>query len=144
MSQARKIPAVSHPPTRFVLLVCEGPYTHQAADTALLFARAVMEKGHVLKQVFFYHDGVYLASGLAAPEQTERRISADWSEFARASSVELVVCSNAALKRGIVDKKMAVQAGVEQHNLAPAFTMAGLGQFAEVVAQSDRLVRFGA
>jgi tRNA 2-thiouridine synthesizing protein D len=31
---------------KFGILVNEGPYTHQASDTACLFAKAAIEKGH--------------------------------------------------------------------------------------------------
>jgi tRNA 2-thiouridine synthesizing protein D len=43
---------------KFGILINEGPYTHQASDSAYLFARAAIEKGHEVSRVFFYHDGV--------------------------------------------------------------------------------------
>jgi tRNA 2-thiouridine synthesizing protein D len=47
---------------KFALLVSEGPYTHQASDTAYQFASAALQKGHEVMRVFFYHDGVYNAT----------------------------------------------------------------------------------
>ena len=39
------------------ILVKEGPYNHQASDTAYKFAKAAMKKGHRIDAVFFYNDG---------------------------------------------------------------------------------------
>ena len=49
---------------KFALMVSEGPYTHQASDTAWNFANAALAKGHEVMRVFFYHDGVYNATRL--------------------------------------------------------------------------------
>jgi tRNA 2-thiouridine synthesizing protein D len=39
---------------KFGILVNEGPYQHQASDTAYLFAKAAIAKGHEVFRVFFY------------------------------------------------------------------------------------------
>lgn len=52
------------------ILVNEGPYTHQASDTAYLFAKAAIEKGHKIHRVFFYHDGVYNWPGSPSRRRT--------------------------------------------------------------------------
>ena len=44
------------------ILVKEGPYNHQASDTAYKFAKAAIKKGHRIDAVFFYNDGVNNAS----------------------------------------------------------------------------------
>jgi hypothetical protein len=44
----------------------EGPYQHQASDTAYQFAKAAIAKGHEIFRVFFYHDGVGLFGSPAA------------------------------------------------------------------------------
>ena len=45
------------------ILINEGPYTHEASDSAYLFIRAALEKGHEIDRVFFYHDGVTTVPG---------------------------------------------------------------------------------
>ena len=52
---------------KFNLLVSEGPYTHQASDSAFNFAAAALAAGHEVMRVFFYHDGVYNATRLTEP-----------------------------------------------------------------------------
>ncbi|HJO43297.1 MAG TPA: DsrE family protein, partial [SAR324 cluster bacterium] len=47
---------------KFGILIKEGPYTHQASDSAYRFALAVLEKGHEIEGVFFYNDGVINAT----------------------------------------------------------------------------------
>ena len=43
---------------KFGILVNEGPYQHQASDSAYLFCKAALAKGHEIHRVFFYHYGV--------------------------------------------------------------------------------------
>jgi len=117
---------------KFGLLVSEGPYTHQAADTAWQFANAAIAKGHEVKRVFFYHDGVYNATKLTEPPQDDRHIVNRWSSLKEKHDVDLVVCVAAALRRGIKDEV-----------LAPGFRISGLGQLVDAGIKCDRLVTFG-
>ncbi len=129
---------------KFVILVGASPYTHQAADSALAFAKAAIKKGHFIEQVFFYFDGVYVASNFAAPEQSERKITSAWSEFAQQNGLDLVVCSNSALKRGMLDQQHAQAVGKPGDNINTAFVLAGLGQFVEATIEADRVITFTA
>jgi tRNA 2-thiouridine synthesizing protein D len=117
---------------KFGILVNEGPYTHQASDTAYTFAKAALAKGHTIHRVFFYHDGVNNATKLTEPPQDDRHIVNRWSRLAEEYGVDLVVCVAAALRRGINDS-----------NLAPGFRISGLGQLVESGIQADRLITFG-
>ncbi|MEZ5617364.1 MAG: sulfurtransferase complex subunit TusD [Rhodocyclaceae bacterium] len=114
------------------ILINEGPYTHQASDSAYLFARAAIEKGHKVSRVFFYHDGVNNSTRLTEPPQDDRHIVNRWAKLGQEHGIDLVVCVAAALRRGIKDE-----------NLAPGFRISGLGQLIETGIQSERLVTFG-
>ena len=87
---------------KFGILINEGPYNHQASDTAYQFCKAAIEKGHEIDRVFFYHDGVNNATKLTEPPQDDRNIVQRWSKLAEEHGVDLVVCVAAALRRGIV------------------------------------------
>jgi len=128
---------------KFAILVNEGPYQHQACDSALNFARAVIGRGHGLARVFFYHDAVNVATRLATPPQDERHLTRDWQAFAGEHGVDLVVCVAAAQRRGIVDAAERERHGIDGENLAPGFRIAGLGQLVEAALDADRLVVFG-
>lgn len=117
---------------KFGILVNEGPYTHEASDSAYQFAVAALAAGHAVPRVFFYHDGVYNGSALTEPPRDDRQIVSRWAELAQAHGIDLVVCVAAGLRRGI-----------REQNLAPGFRISGLGQLVEAGIQNDRLVVFG-
>jgi len=128
---------------KFALQINEGPYQHQASDTAYWFAKAALEKGHEVFRVFFYHDGVNNATRLTTPPQDDRHIVNRWAALAEQYSLDLVVCVAAAQRRGIVDEGEASRNGKDATNLHPGFRISGLGQLVEAAIQADRLVVFG-
>ncbi|PLY11872.1 MAG: sulfurtransferase complex subunit TusD [Sedimenticola sp.] len=128
---------------KFAVQVNEGPYQHQAADSAYQFTKAVLEKGHEVFRVFFYHDGVNNATKLTTPPQDDRNIVNRWSELSEKYSLDLVVCVAAAQRRGIVDEGEAKRNKKDAENIAPGFRISGLGQLIEAGVQADRLVVFG-
>jgi tRNA 2-thiouridine synthesizing protein D len=117
---------------KFGILINEGPFTHQASDTAYQFAKAALEKGHGIYRVFFYHDGVYNANKLSEPQADDRNVVRLWSELSAKYGFELIVCVAAALRRGI-----------KQEVLAPRFEISGLGQLVDAGMRADRLMVFG-
>lgn len=128
---------------KYGILVNEGPYQHQASDTAYQFANAVLEKGHELYRVFFYHDGVNNGTRFAVPPQDDRKISELWSQMAEEHGTDLVICIAAAQRRGLLDEGEAKRQGKDGNNIAPGFRISGLGQLIEAGIQCDRLVVFG-
>lgn len=125
------------------ILVNEGPYQHQASDTAYQFTKAALAKGHEIFRVFFYNDGVNNGTRLGVPPQDDRNITQQWSQLAEEHKLDLVVCIAAAQRRGILDENEAKRHGKDSSNLAPGFRISGLGQLIEAGIQADRLVVFG-
>ena len=105
---------------KFGIVVNEGPFTHQASDSAYLFAKAALEKGHQVLRVFFYYDGVNNGNKLSSPQADDRNLVKLWGELAAEYKLDLVVCVAAALRRGIKDEI-----------LAAGFRISGLGQLIE-------------
>ena len=142
---------------KFAIQINEGPYQHQASDSAYFFAKAALEKGHEISRVFFYHDGVNNASRLTTPPQDDRNVVNRWAELAEQYKIEsptkeggkevmqteLVVCVAAAQRRGMVDDGEAKRNGKDATNIHPRFRISGLGQLVEAAIQADRLVVFG-
>jgi len=114
------------------ILVNEGPFTHQASDSAYHFTKAAVEKGHQVLRVFFYYDGVNNANKLSEPQFDDRNLVKMWGELAADHGIDLVVCVAAALRRGIKDDI-----------LADGFRISGLGQLIELGMAADRTVVFG-
>jgi len=125
------------------VLVNEGPYQHQSADTAIQFTKAALAKGHEIFRVFFYNDGVNNGTRFAVPPQDDRNITQEWTALAQEHDLDLVVCIAAAQRRGILDENEAKRQGKDGNNIADGFRISGLGQLIEAGIQSDRLVIFG-
>ena len=128
---------------KFAIQINEGPYQHQASDTAYFFTKNALEKGHEVFRVFFYHDGVYNSTRLTTPPQDDRNIVSRWSKLAEEHKLDMVVCVAAAQRRGIVDEGEMKRNGKDATNLAPGFRISGLGQLIEAGIEADRLVVFG-
>jgi tRNA 2-thiouridine synthesizing protein D len=129
---------------KFSIQINEGPYQHQASDSAYQFAKAALAKGHELFRVFFYHDGVNNATRLAIPPQDDRNITQLWTELQKEHNLDLVVCIAAAQRRGLIDEDEMKRQGKDANNIAEGFRISGLGQLIEAGIESDHLVTFGA
>jgi tRNA 2-thiouridine synthesizing protein D len=128
---------------KFAIQINEGPFTHQASDTAYQFTKAALENGHEVFRVFFYHDGVNNGTMYGVPPQDDRNVQKLWSELAEKHELDLVVCVAAAQRRGIMDADEAGRHGKGASNIAPGFRISGLGQLIEAGIQSERLMVFG-
>jgi len=117
---------------KFAILINEGPFTHQASDSAYRFTVAAITRGHEIYRVFFYNDGVYNSNRLSEPQTDDRNLVSLWSKLGKEQGIDLVVCVAAALRRGIKDEI-----------LEDGFRISGLGQLVEAGIQADRLIVFG-
>ena len=128
---------------KFNILVNEGPFTHQASDSAYQFAKAAIDAGHEVVRVFFYHDGVYNANRLSAPPVDDRDVVNQWVRLAQDHEVDLAVCVTASLKRGILSDQSALRYGKNADNIENKFQVAGVGYFVEGSIIADRTIVFG-
>ena len=128
---------------KLAVMVNEGPYQHQSADSAYQFTKAALDKGHEITRVFFYHDGVNNGTRYGVPPQDDRNITQLWSVLSKEHNLDLVVCVAAAQRRGILDADEAKRHGKSGDNIADGFRISGLGQLIEAGIQADRLVVFG-
>jgi len=127
----------------FALVVHAAPYSSQASYSAYCFAKAIVSQGHKLVRIFFYQDGVHNASLLTSPPQDEFDLNLAWQQFANDHQVELVVCIAAALRRGVLNAEESQRYQKSASNLAPEFTLGGLGLLVEAAVSADRLINFG-
>ncbi len=129
---------------KFAIAVYGAPYSRQAPLSAFYFAKAVLDQGHEIYRVFFYHDGVYTGNEAIAPPQDEPDIRHMWSGLAADNQIELIICIASALRRGVLDRTEADRYEKSNANLDKAFTISGLGQLIDAGLNADRLVTFGA
>ena len=128
---------------KFGIVVNEGPYQHQASDSAYHFVCAALASGHEIHRVFFYHDAVHNGTRLAAPPQDERAVGARWAALAIEHQIDLVVCVAAAQRRGILDAEQSTRLEKGGDNLSAGFRIGGLGQLVETGVEADRVLVFG-
>lgn len=114
------------------ILLKEGPYNHQASDTAYKFAEAAIAKGHKIDAVFLYNDGVNNATRLGDPPQDDRNVAARWSELAKKNDFKVLACIAASKRRGINDDVL-IDGG----------EITGLGTLTDIAIRNDRLLTFG-
>ena len=128
---------------KFSIVVNEGPYTHQASDSAYHFTVAALKAGHQIVRVFFYHDGVNNGTRFSVPPQDDRNVCKRWSELGQQHRLDLILCVAAAQRRGLLNEDEAKRAGKNSDNIAPGFEISGLGQLIDAGIQADRLIVFG-
>jgi tRNA 2-thiouridine synthesizing protein D len=142
--QARSNTMTDIPLQRYTLVITGAPYSSQAPQTALAFARAALAGGHTLERVFLYGDGVHLASALCAPPSDETHWTQEWAALLKENGIPGIVCIASALRRGLVDKSEQNRYELPAHNLSEPFTIAGLGEWVESTMTSSRIVYFHA
>jgi tRNA 2-thiouridine synthesizing protein D len=112
------------------VMVLEGPYQHQAADSAYQFVQAALARGHEIVGVFLYTDGVNVANQFIKPPG-ERNIAERFNELGE-QGIDIVACTACSKFRG-----MRPNLAVEHVRLS------GLGSLAEYLREADRFVTFG-
>lgn len=119
-----------------LLLITSTPNSIHAWH-ALGLAQALKAKNEAFR-VFFYQDGVTVANALQWVPDDQRNLTAEWQKL----NIRLPVCVSAALARGITDQENAQRHQLHTHNLAQQFELVGLGELADAVQSSERLIQF--
>ena len=136
-------PTVGSSSLTYAIVVRCGPHQQSQALSALQFAKEALLQGHKVLRVFFYQQGVHIASRLRVAPQDELNLTALWQQLSLDYELELGVCIAAALQSGIVDRQESSRYELGSDSLASQFTLVGLGQLAAASAECDRLVSFG-
>lgn len=97
-----------------------------------------LEKQGLPFSVFFYQDAVHIANALNWMPDDQRNLTQEWQKL----KVRLPVCVSAALNRGITDQENATRHQLSQSNLAKRFELVGLGELADAIQSSERVIQF--
>lgn len=119
-----------------LLLITTAP-TSIHAWHALGLAQALKNKNEDFR-VFFYQDAVMVANNVQWQPDDQRSLTHEWQKLA----IPLPVCVSAALARGITDQDNATRHQLPQFNLASGFELVGLGELADAVQSTQRLIQF--
>ena len=112
------------------VMVLEGPYQHQAVDSAINFIKAALAKGHEIIGIFLYTDGVNNINQYINPPG-ERNISKKLDELG-ALGIDIVACTACSKFRGMRPDMKIDHA-----------RQSGLGSLAEYLRAADRFISFG-
>ncbi len=126
----------------YTLVITGAPYTSQAPQTALAFARALLARGHRIDRVFLYGDGVHLANALATAPSDEPHWTRQWCQLLQEQAIPATACVASALRRGLLDESERARYDAPASNLVEPFQIAGLGDWVEGVTRSDRTLYF--
>ncbi|RKF20852.1 sulfurtransferase complex subunit TusD [Alginatibacterium sediminis] len=124
----------------YLLVVNSAVYGQQSAAHALKFAQAITESEHTLSAVFFYQDGVSNALSTLLPASDEVNLVHRWKDLGRQHGVDLLVCSAAAARRGLIDETEATSADLVCTQ-DDAFISAGLAELAMLSLKADRVIQ---
>ncbi|MFC0308900.1 sulfurtransferase complex subunit TusD [Gallibacterium trehalosifermentans] len=125
---------------RYVLSVTQPVYGSEASFLAYQVARALLQAGHIIDQVFFSQAGVSHGNGYVYPANDEFHLVKQWQQLSAQHHFPLYLCIAAAQRRGVVNDETAF--AKEQNNLASGFVLAGLGEFSQAVLTADRVITF--
>lgn len=126
----------------YTIVITGAPYVSQAPATAFAFCSALLDSGHAVDQVFLYGDGVALASALNTPPSDEVNWTARWQELLCEHRIPAAACIASALRRGLLNEQEAQRYDRPAANLCEGFAIAGLGEWVEAGATSDRIIYF--
>lgn len=116
---------------QYVLAVKSPVYGTQGAYLAYQFAETLLAQGRQISQIFFFQEGSSNGNGLVDPASDEINLPEYWKKLAETHRLSLHLCIAASQRRGI-----------NEHNLASGFILAGLGEFSKAVLEADRLITF--
>ncbi|WP_432454740.1 MULTISPECIES: sulfurtransferase complex subunit TusD [unclassified Agarivorans] len=125
----------------YALVVTSPLYGRQGSATALNLANAIVQQGHALNTVFFYLEGVSNAIVSALPASDEVDFHQAWLDLKVRANCELLVCSAAAYRRGVVTQQDAQNHGLESWSMSEHFSMSGLAEMSMAMLAADRVVQ---
>lgn len=126
----------------FTLFVTQSPFVTHSHWQAMDFARAAHAAGHKIQRVFFYRDAVLCASDRQTPIQGQPPVHQVWNELASELGFPLQVCIANSIRRGLLDQAESDRYEHAGPTLAAGFNLSGLGDMAEAMNDSDRIIEF--
>ena len=88
----------------FTVAVHGAPHASFANHHALGFCESLLQQGHQLNRVFFYHEGVLAGLNSRVVPQDEVDVVQRWLELKEQYAFELAICIDNALKRGVINE----------------------------------------
>jgi len=116
----------------YTILVSTEPYKYQVTDTLLNLCQAILDKGNIIKGIFFYGSGVYNIKKNISCGTSIRNVPCKIEEFATINNIPVAGCSTWVSLTGL-DEKNFIEGANEE----------GLGDFSDWAIDSDKIIIFG-
>ncbi|WP_187306489.1 sulfurtransferase complex subunit TusD [Buchnera aphidicola] len=127
----------------YVILVSDFSNHSENSISAFLFSQALLSAGHILKNVFFFYNGVFDANKMLILPSDRFNASLEWENLSNIHNIPLYVCSSASLERGIFSHNELKNIDhVKFVNLSSSFKFIGYTEWLLDVVQCDRLIQF--
>ena len=133
---------LTEPTMKFAIALYSAAHA-PSSRRALRFAEAALAGGHEIVRLFFYQDGVHIASSNIVTPQDEQDLAQQWATFISQHQLDGVVCIAAALRRGVLNADEAERYQRPGVNLQAPWELSGLGQLHDAIQSADRLICFG-
>jgi tRNA 2-thiouridine synthesizing protein D len=115
------------------VMITTPPYSNITA-TAIDYIESALQLGIKVVGVFFYQAGVLNANNFVILPNDEFQALDKWQALHHKYNVPLHLCYSAAEKHGLTDEMLL-------NNVAPDFTVSGLGELVELSCSADRVVQ---
>ncbi|QJC36617.1 sulfurtransferase complex subunit TusD [Enterobacteriaceae endosymbiont of Donacia simplex] len=129
----------------FVILVTEAPYNSQNSYSAYLFTKAVIQTKNIVKNIFFYRNGVCNANKNIKFDNDGFNLLNSWKELSIKHRIDLYLCISSAKKRGLIlkEKNNFINLKKRINNIIDSnFKITTLSTFTKSILTCDRLVQF--
>ena len=118
--------------TTYSFFISTEPYKFEAADSLIELGKAILQKGHAIKGLFFYGSGVYNLKKDISSGTSIRNIPAKLEQFSNEHNIPVAGCST-----------WVSLTGVKEENFINGATEEGLGDFSNWSIESDKIIVFG-
>jgi len=112
------------------------------AISAYIFAKTVINLGHVINSIFFYGNGVFNACSNVSKSKNVIDLSKKWSYMYKTFNIKLYVCINSVKKRKLVSRNEKNYSLTKKKSLHKNFFFSGFGVFLKSIDSSDRFIQF--
>ncbi|WP_343189910.1 sulfurtransferase complex subunit TusD [Buchnera aphidicola (Astegopteryx bambusae)] len=127
---------------KYTILVSGPCFGTQNSISSFLFSKHLIKKGHFIKSIFFYSDGVYNSNSINFSDNEKINLLKCWKKLHKKFNINLKLCIGSALKRGLVNKDIALERGVDINNIDYCFKITGFTELSEDIMLSDRVIQF--
>ncbi|QJC33800.1 sulfurtransferase complex subunit TusD [Enterobacteriaceae endosymbiont of Donacia provostii] len=131
----------------FVIFITTAPYNKQNSYSAYLFTKAVIKKKQVIKDIFFYSDGVFNSNKNIIFNEDEFNLISHWKKLNIQYNINLYICTTSLKRRGLIidndyNKENLLSYQKKYDIIDNTFKITTLSTFTKSVLTCDRLVQF--